>query len=257
MSLFRRILESVGDADVDAVRSAEWQTVEGSHADGGVYVYDGKPLRGISSGQEFYAEVVTRPTKLRSTLTGTTWNTKRDGGVALAVDGRVFGATRTYEVTFRKLASAGGPVRVRMRRSGTYAKGIPTVEMLLPDSFLMNIAGELGYLPPTDAEVVILYIREWSGPRVGDKYVRLPVTTRTVPTPAGSSAKPHVIVSAAGTDVADISARSTFYSTLARHVGEPPLDAFCQMRESSDGHGAHYWRLVVIWTRPADNPVGR
>jgi len=170
MSLFRRILESVGDTDVGAVR---------------------------------------------------------DGGVALAVDGRVFGATRTYEVTFRKLASAGGPVRVR-------------------------IAGELGYLPPTDAEVVILYIREWSGPRVGDKYVRLPVTTRTVPTPAGSSAKPHVIVSAAGTDVADISARSTFYSTLARHVGEPPLDAFCQRRESSDGQGAHYWRLVVIW-----GPSGR
>ena len=252
MSLFRRILESVGDADVGAVRAAEWQTVEGSHADGGVYVYDGKPLRGISSGQEFYAEVVTRPTNLRSTLTGTTWNTKRDGGVALAVDGHVFGATRTYEVTFRKLASAGGPVRVRMRRSGTYAKGIPTVEMLLPHSFVMNIAGDLGYLVPNDADVVILSIRKWSGPMVGDNAARLPVTTRTVPTPGGSSAKPHVIVSAAGTDVADISARSTFYSTLARHVGEPPLDAFCQMRESSDGHGAHYWRLVVIW-----GPSGR
>lgn len=252
MSLFRRILESVGDADVGAVRAAEWQTVDGSHADGGVYVYDGKPLRGISSGQEFYAEVVTRPTKLRSTLTGTTWNTKMDGGVALAVDGRVFGATRTYEVTFRKLASAGGPVRVRMRRSGTYAKGIPTVEMLLPDSFVMNIAGDIGYLVPNDADVVILYIREWSGPRVGDGAAHLPVTTRTVPTPAGSSAKPHVIVSASGTDVADISARSTFYSNLARHVGEPPLDAFCQRRESSDGQGAHYWRLVVIW-----GPSGR
>ena len=250
MSLLRRILESVGDADIGAVREAEWQTVEGSHASDGVYVYDGRPLRGISSGQEFYAEVVTRPTKLRSTLTGTTWNTKRDGGVALAVDGHVFGATMAYESTFRKLASVGGPVRVRMRRSGTYAKGIPTVEMLLPDSAAMNIARDIGYLVPAGAEVVTLSIREWGGPSVGDDAVRLPVTTRTVPTPSGSSAMPHVIVSAAGTDVADISARSTWYRALARHVGEPPLDAFCQRRESSDGHGAHYWRLVVIWGPP-------
>ena len=34
MPLFRRILESIGDTDVGAVRAAEWQTVEGSHADG-------------------------------------------------------------------------------------------------------------------------------------------------------------------------------------------------------------------------------
>lgn len=247
MSLLRRILGSFGDPATGSVHDVGWQTVEGSHAEGVVYVYDGRPLRGISNGQEFYAEVVTRPTKLRSTLTGTTWNTKRDGGVALAVDGRVFGATRAYESTFRKLASVGGPVRVRMMRSGTYARDIPTVEMLLPDSATMGLASDFGYLIPTGSDVVILSISDWDGPQVRDMAMHVPVGTRLVPTPAGSSANPHVMVSVAGEDVDDVSARSSWYKPLARHVGEQPLDAFCQRKPSSNEPGTYYWRLVIVW----------
>ena len=70
-----------------------------------VYVYYGEPLRKIRKGDVFDAEVVTKPMRLRSELTGGVWDTA-DNGFALAYKGKVFGQHRLSETRSRTLRSS-------------------------------------------------------------------------------------------------------------------------------------------------------
>ena len=90
-----------------------------------VYVYYGEPLRKIRKGDVFDAEVVTKPMRLRSELTGGVWDTT-DDGFALAYKGKVFGAASALGNTFKDITELGYRITVSCRMTGWYAKGIPT-----------------------------------------------------------------------------------------------------------------------------------
>jgi len=71
------------------------------------------------------------------------------------------------------------------------------------------------------------------------------VSTELIPTPRGSTAKPHVAVFVDGSMAADVSARCVHYKTLAEHAGERPYFACCQKREGHDG--SPIWRVTVVY----------
>lgn len=97
-----------------------------------VYVYYGEPLRKIRKGDVFDAEVVTKPMRLRSELTGGVWDTT-DNGFALAYKGKVFGAASALGNTFKDITELGYRITVSCRMTGWYAKGIPTVVMMIDE----------------------------------------------------------------------------------------------------------------------------
>lgn len=97
-----------------------------------VYVYYGEPLRKIRKGDVFDAEVVTKPMRLRSELTGGVWDTTYDG-FALAYKGKVFGAASALGNTFKDITELGYRITVSCRMTGWYAKGIPTVVMMIDE----------------------------------------------------------------------------------------------------------------------------
>lgn len=245
-----------------------------------VYVYYGEPLRKIRKGDVFDAEVVTKPMRLRSELTGGVWDTT-DNGFALAYKGKVFGAASALGNTLKDIAKLGYKITVSCRMTGWYAKGIPTVVMMIdePEEIFAwldackglgrDVRFEDRHSPECEAATskvqtarrlskmcgmelspdvngVIMYVddADWTAARPHGR-TPVEVSTELMEVPAGSSAKPHISVSVNGCRVAEVSARSTRYKDLIASVGKPPLLSCCE-RIERDG-GAPLWRLVIVY----------
>jgi len=245
-----------------------------------VYVYYGEPLRKIRKGDVFDAEVVTKPMRLRSELTGGVWDTT-DNGFALAYKGKVFGAASALGNTFKDITELGYRITVSCRMTGWYAKGIPTVVMMIdePEEIFawldackglgrdvsfeerhspecesaalsertrLELSKACGRELPVGVDGDCVYIEDdkWTGMRKSGVFP-VEVSTELIPTPRGSTAKPHVAVFVDGAMAADVSARCVHYKTLAEHAGERPYFACCQKREGHDG--SPIWRVTVVY----------
>lgn len=245
-----------------------------------VYVYHGKPLKGIRPGKSFDAEVVTKPTKLVSDLNGDVWDTTNDG-VALAYKGKPFGATSTIAKTLKELAANGRDVRVRCKMTGWYAPGIPEIVLTIPEpdeifawvdackglgkeisfeerhseecesaaSMLRErdrLARMCGVELPTGVEGFALYVEdsEWAGKRTRCRK-RVETSTELMEVPASSSAKPHISVFVDGVKVAELSARNSNYRDALAHVGERPYLSCCERISRLDD--SLVWRVVVVY----------
>lgn len=245
-----------------------------------VYVYYGEPLRKIRKGDVFDAEVVTKPMRLRSELTGGVWDTA-DNGFALAYKGKVFGAASALGNTFKDITELGYRITVSCRMTGWYAKGIPTVVMMIdePEEIFtwldackglgrdvsfeerhspecesaalsertrLELSKACGRELPVGVDGDCVYIEDdkWTGRRKSGIFP-VEVSTELIPTPRGSKAKPHVAVFVDGAMAADVSARCVHYKTLAEHAGERPYFACCQKREGHDGFPI--WRVTVVY----------
>lgn len=245
-----------------------------------VYVYYGEPLRKIRKGDVFDAEVVTKPMRLRSELTGGVWDTT-DNGFALAYKGKVFGAASALGNTFKDITELGYRITVSCRMTGWYAKGIPTVVMMIdePEEIFAwldackglgrDVSFEERHSPEcesaalsertrlelskacerelpvgVDGDCVYIEDDKWTGMRKSGVFP-VEVSTELIPTPRGSTAKPHVAVFVDGAMAADVSARCVHYKTLAEHAGERPYFACCQKREGHDGFPI--WRVTVVY----------
>lgn len=245
-----------------------------------VYVYYGEPLRKIRKGDVFDAEVVTKPMRLRSELTGGVWDTA-DNGFALAYKGKVFGAASALGNTLKDIAKLGYKITVSCRMTGWYAKGIPTVVMMIDEPeeifawfdackglgrdvrfedrhspeceaatskvqtarMLSKMCGR--ELPVgVDGDCVYIEDDKWAGKRKSGIFP-VEVSTELIPTPRGSTAKPHVAVFVDGAMVTDVSARCVHYKTLAEHAGERPYFACCQKREGHNGFPI--WMVTVVY----------
>lgn len=244
------------------------------------YVYYGEPLRKIRKGDVFDAEVVTKPMRLRSELTGGVWDTT-DNGFALAYKGKVFGAASALGNTFKDITELGYRITVSCRMTGWYAKGIPTVVMMIdePEEIFawldackglgrdvsfeerhspecesaalsertrLELSKACGRELPVGVDGDCVYIEDdkWTGMRKSGVFP-VEVSTELIPTPRGSTAKPHVAVFVDGAMAADVSARCVHYKTLAEHAGERPYFACCQKREGHDGFPI--WRVTVVY----------
>lgn len=245
-----------------------------------VYVYYGEPLRKIRKGDVFDVEVVTKPMRLRSELTGGVWDTT-DNGFALAYKGKVFGAASALGNTFKDITELGYRITVSCRMTGWYAKGIPTVVMMIdePEEIFawlvackglgrdvsfeerhspecesaalsertrLELSKACGRELPVGVDGDCVYIEDdkWTGMRKSGVFP-VEVSTELIPTPRGSTAKPHVAVFVDGAMAADVSARCVHYKTLAEHAGERPYFACCQKREGHDGFPI--WRVTVVY----------
>ncbi len=245
-----------------------------------VYVYYGEPLKKIRKGDVFDAEVVTKPMRLRSELTGGVWDTT-DNGFALAYKGKVFGAASALGNTFKDITELGYRITVSCRMTGWYAKGIPTVVMMIdePEEIFawldackglgrdvsfeerhspecesaalsertrLELSKACGRELPVGVDGDCVYIEDdkWTGMRKSGVFP-VEVSTELIPTPRGSTAKPHVAVFVDGSMAADVSARCVHYKTLAEHAGERPYFACCQKREGHDG--SPIWRVTVVY----------
>lgn len=245
-----------------------------------VYVYYGEPLRKIRKGDVFDAEVVTKPMRLRSELTGGVWDTT-DDGFALAYKGKVFGAASALGNTFKDIAKLGYKITVSCRMTGWYDRGIPDVVMMIDEPeeifawlnackglgrdvsfedrhspecesaalsertrFELSKACERELPAGVDGDYVYIEDDKWAGRRKSGVFP-VEVSTEMIPTPSGSAAKPHVAVFVDGAMAADISARNMHYKTLAEHAGERPYFACCQKRDGYDGFPV--WRVTVVY----------
>lgn len=255
-----------------------------------VYTYDGSPLKGTRKGSRFYVEVVTSRVRLYSKATGSDWDGST-GGVALAYNGQPFGMTNALDNTLREIDAAGYRIRIKAKRVGMYCEGIPEIVLMLPDPdeiFLWRDACKgLGREVPfeerhseeceraaelegerrrlskmtetelpfgVDGDVLFVEDDEWSGGKPEDGSVKVDISTELIPTPKGSSAKPHVLIRHSGEAFCELSARNRQHAFFLEHVGAVPYLATCKKHARYDG--TYCWQITVVYFAQASERGG-
>lgn len=214
------------------------ETVTGSYP-AKTYVYDPKPILKIREGKPFTVTIVTRRITLRSKLTGGVWKTGMDDGNALAYKGRPFGVlfNGIANVHIRELLEHGATeVRLTAIRQGWYQPGYPEVYVMVPTMEEARAREQeekglreyeqreaLGFMTGTSDHIFRIGETSWNAPEQvpNEGYASFIVTVDQLPTPEGSSAKPHIVLKDQNRIIAEINARSgATYLALAPLVGK-------------------------------------
>ena len=256
------------------------------------YTYDGAPLKGTRKGSEFYVEVVTSPVYLYSKVTGSDWDGSA-GGIALAYNGRPFGITNALSSTLREISAVGYRIRIKAKRVGMYCEGIPEIVLMIPEPdeiFLWRdacralgrevpfsdrhsqecedaawlerersrLSKATGTNLPLGVEGDVIFVEDdkWTGDKPANRSVKVDISTELIPTPKGSSAKPHVLIRYGEEAFCELSARNRQHSTFLKHAGETPYLATC--KKHARGDGTHCWQITVVYfsNRPCADTAG-
>ena len=168
-----------------------------------IYVYDGRPLTGIPLGTVFNADIVRSRVKLRSTLTGGTWDGGTDDGIAFAYRGIPFGVS--FNEGLVELLLHRNAAFITMRYDDWYDKrhGIPNVKAFGPSTRhsldvdeASRLSGVSRFDVSTSVQTVSVNVGKHSDAVEnvlrGYGKIDVDVTLVMIPTPKGSSAKPHI-----------------------------------------------------------------
>lgn len=252
-----------------------------------VYTYYPQPLKGTRKGSVMYADVITEPVLLKSSTSGMTWNTAEEG-VALAVNGLVFGATNVLSEVFKDLAQKGYAIKVKVKRVGMYDRNIPLMVMqinpseirvwraacdhlgrevplssMISDGDDMYDAADMelrrrqiekiyGISLPKGSENITFWFDEdeWTGTVPEDEPMDVDVLAEIIPTPEGSKAKPHIAILESGKKILELSARNgTKYKLMLDHIGEKPYTASLSLKIVYD---APKIALLVVYSKRGD-----
>lgn len=210
-----------------------------------VFTYVGVPFKGIRKGTEFYVDPLGRDMVIRSKSTGTTADSAEMDDTPLSYNGTAFGFTYSGLGFLKEMVAAGFTFRLKVKKIGMYSPGVPELVSLTAEPWLLRqwwerqktltipvpfseedelIRHEAQHkarvaqvrrrrtgieLAKDSLEVWITVTdRNWIGGKLPRKDLRFTPSFEIVPTPKGSSAKPHIKVIADGNPLVEINARS-------------------------------------------------
>lgn len=210
-----------------------------------VFTFVGVPFKGIRKGAEFYVDPLGRDMVIHSKSTGTTADSAEFGDTPLSYNGTAFGFTCSGLGFLKEIVAAGFTIRLKVKKTGMYSPGVPELVSLTAEPRLLEqwwerqktltipvpfseenelTRREAQYrarvaqvrrrrtgieLAKDSLEVWITVTdRNWIGGKLPRKDFRFTPSFEMVPTPKGSSAKPHIKVAADGNPLVEINARS-------------------------------------------------
>lgn len=103
-----------------------------------IYVYDGKPLKGVKKGDVITLDAIGGVVFMESTLTGTLASNTDGWNTALGYKGQKIGFTSGACGVINELLERGHTVSISAHCNGMYAKGIPDLEAMLPPQKELN-----------------------------------------------------------------------------------------------------------------------
>ena len=224
-----------------------------------VFTYIGAPLKGIRRGAEFYAEPLGHDMVIHSKSTGTTADSAEMDDTPLSYNGTAFGFSYSGLGFLKEMVAAGFTIRIKVKKTGMYSPGVPELVSLTAEPWLLKqwwerqktlsipvpfseedelIRHEAQHkarvaqvrrrrtgieLTKNSLEVwVTVTDSNWIGGKLPRKDFRFTPSFEIVPTPKGSSAKPHIKVLANGSPLVEISARSVeAYKQISANRGRP------------------------------------
>lgn len=203
-----------------------------------VFVYVGVPFKGIRKGAEFYVDSLGRDMVIHSKSTGTTADSAEFGDTPLSYNGTAFGFTYSGLGFLKEMVAAGFTIRLKVKKTGMHSPGVPELVSLTAEPRLLEQwwerqktlttpvpFSEEDELKARVAQVrrrrtgielakdslevwITVTDRNWIGGKLPRKDFRFTPSFEIVPTPKGSSAKPHIKVIADGNPLVEINARS-------------------------------------------------
>lgn len=210
-----------------------------------VFTYIGAPLKSVRKGTEFYVDPLGRDMVIHSKSTGATADSAEFGDAPVSYNGIAFGFTNSSLGFLKEMVAAGFTVRLKVKKTGMYSPGVPELVSMTAEPRLLkqwwerqkatespipfseteeqelNEAKGKAKITATRQKRTGIELSEgsvevwinvsdsnWVGGRPPRRDFRFTPTFETVPTPKGSSAKPHIKVATDGSPLVEISARS-------------------------------------------------
>lgn len=243
-------------ANVKAI-SAEWTLKDSQHADNAFSTWGGSSLQNILHTIEA-ATVAVRAVDRSEAIFPDGYEADDKGDPIALVDGDSRALSTVDEQTLELAGySLGSYVACAVVRFDYYGEDIVNLNLLMTDfaaehqdeirkrmrmSRLMGMDMPLGI---DYAEVNIDGV-EWQLDHHPGRELHT-ASTRMLPVPKGSKAKPHIVLSLDGVDAREITGRSMCYGAFAAHVGEQPVACASLQRESLAGNSSIYYKVMVAY----------
>lgn len=217
-----------------------------------VFTYIGGALKGVRKGAEFYVEPLGHDMVIHSKSTGTTADSAEFGDTPLSYNGTAFGFTCSELVFLKEMVAAGFTVRLKVKKTGMYSPGVPELVSLTAEPRLLKqwwerqktLSIPVPFSEEDERKAKVAQVRRsrtgielakdslevwvtvtdgnWIGGKLPRKDFRFTPSFEIVPTPKGSSAKPHIKVLADGNPLVEINARSVkAYKQIAANRERP------------------------------------
>lgn len=215
-----------------------------------VYCYDGTLLSGTRKGDELYLDVLPYDVQMTSKATDTEIDSKERGVPVVAFDGKPIGTIQSTFCYFKELAFLGHPVRIKAERVGTYAPGIPEIEICTPPKGELRKWWDARSLLGTDipfGEVAQVNLNErYVVSDIPQPIVTSGVTFELVHDPEHPKRKPWAVIYIDGCEFARINARCTIYPVLNDVINQEIAHAAIKQEKSHYDDGFFYQVTVVL-----------
>lgn len=207
-----------------------------------VYIYDGRPLSSVRKGSAFELEVFRGDATMRSIYTG-----REDGTdsyrVCMLYDGEPVGFVSMSLEEVRKAADSGIALRARAKCHGMVEgyKGVKDIRVTIPRKlFAEDVIADMRAMEAgAPADHGVYGYNEYDeddfrGLAARNAWEIPSARVELIPTPKGSSAKPHVgVYMEDGTLVSEVAAKDCCYKDLV---------------EIADGY-SHYYVIARRWAK--------
>lgn len=222
-----------------------------------VYVYDQSPLSSLRPGSTFEASVLPGYGTIRSTFTGTEWDTKSSSDVLIARNGVVFGTVALYPRIVRLIAQDGYRIFLKCRVKGKSEHGWLEIEALTCLDELRaweRLRKEFGNIVsfPDGLDASAVTLTAGCSELVStleNSTIEKSASFRMLPKKKGSSAKPHIMIEQYGKDVLEISAQNSAYKEIVGRIGQK---AYLSAIEYAMPGGKRRVRITLLFEQGAE-----
>ena len=203
--------------------SAAFAIPQGEY-EGRIYTYDGRPIGEVREGEVFRMNIVRGTVRMTSIYTGSEGFSSEEnccvtfGGFAVG-----YLSGRAYYVS--KVVEEYGSISIAVRHDGTDPDGgWPLLKAMLPETdWFKNLLGISRVKENRHPGIEYAWLPDklWKIKVRDDDYS---LTVHLIPTPKGSSAKPHLDIQLNGVSCAEVTAAFGCYNTLLDLVDAGPFE---------------------------------
>jgi hypothetical protein len=196
-----------------------------------IFVYDPRPLDGMSFNDQFTADVMQDRVIMRSALNGSLWRSWDHDGLALGYHGRPFGVI--FNEDLAKIIDHKHATKIVCILEGWFdhTRGIPEAKALAPppmNSPNGDLISDLMHVSRYDIHDLYDIVTVWNYRDAPDLdallvqsggRLKTDVDVRMIPTPEVSSARPHVGVFIGDGKILEYNARNSRYQDMTTIIG--------------------------------------
>ena len=247
--------QEVADLHPWALPSPTYEVVMVGDRERKVYTYDSRPLAAVKSGQSIVLEAFRGDAAMTSVHTGYYSDNFNSDDTLMMYNGQPIGFMSIPKDKVFTAAQLGYALKVNAVCRGMLEgyKGVKEIVALAPNRIYLYdwIPGAPDDRPLRDRDEYFSFNEydeeDFKNIAIKDEWVFQDARIEMIPTPKGSSAKPHIgIYSSDGMQVSEVAAKNNYYNGLIDFMGKYKGFTVKATRQKSAINDGSYYRIEIL-----------